>query len=102
MKEIILPDGFKCQMEKDEIFKIITPNGYFIMRGFPNNFWDAIFEYGDNFDNKWNADGEPLTPRTRKDFDFSIRSEIVYFSSAKQKVEIRKRILETYKNWIKE
>jgi len=102
MKEIFLPDGFKFQMEKDEIFKIITPNGYFILKGFPHNFWGNIIEYGDNFGKKWNADGEPLTPDTRRDFDFFIRSKIVYFSSVKQKVEIRKRVLRAYKNMLRE
>jgi hypothetical protein len=57
MKTIFLPDGFKCQMEKDEIFRIITPNEYFILLGFPHDFGDNIIEYGDNYGKKWNEDG---------------------------------------------
>lgn len=44
-------------MEKDEIFRIITPNGYFILQGFPHDFGDNIIEYGDNYGKKWNEDG---------------------------------------------
>lgn len=102
MKELILPYGFKCQMEKDKTFKIITPAGYFILQGFPHKFWDAIIDYGDTQGRKWNADGEPLTQDTPVDNDFYHQREIVYFTSVKQKIEIRKRVLEAYENWVKE
>jgi len=102
MKELILPWGFKCKIEKNKIFTLYSPNGYFKMHGFPHKFWDAIYEYGDNYGKKWNADGEPLTPNTLKDYDFNNLRQIVYFTSVKQKIEIRKRVLEAHENWMKE
>ncbi len=97
MHKIILPNGYSCEMKEGKEFTIYTPTGYFKMIGFPHDFWDSIYEYGDHSGRKWNEDGKPLTENTPEDFDFGIRQTIVGFTSAAQKVEIRKRILEVYK-----
>ncbi len=97
MKELILPYGYKCEIINSNDFIIYSPLGYFKMNRFPHKFWDAIYEYGDNQGHKWNADGEPLTPNTRNDHDFYYLREIVGFTSVKQKLEIRERVLEAIK-----
>lgn len=48
MHKIILPNGFSCEMKEGKDFTIHTPSGYFKMIGFPHDFWDSIYEYGDN------------------------------------------------------
>lgn len=93
MKEIILPFGYKCVIHNSNDFTIYSPYGYFKMDRFPHKFWDAIYEYGDNDGHKWNGDGEPITPDTRVDNDYNHLRRIVGFTSVKQKLVIRERVL---------
>jgi hypothetical protein len=93
MREIILPFGYKCKIINSDDFTIYSPLGYFKMNRFPHKFWDAIYEYGDRQGHKWNAEGEPLTPETQKDYDFNYLRNIVGFTSVRQKLIIRERIL---------
>lgn len=97
MHKIILPYGFSCEIEEGQDFTIYSSAGYFKMIGFPHKFWDSIYEYGDTSGRKWDGDGDSLTENTPRDFDFAILKQVVGFTSAKQKVEIRKRILDAYK-----
>jgi hypothetical protein len=101
MKELILPYGYKCEIINSNDFIIYSPLGYFKMNRFPHKFWDAIYEYGDNQGHKWNADGEPLTKNTEKDVDFNKLNEIVGFSSVKEKLVVRQRVLDEYNRLFK-
>jgi len=96
MEKILLPDGYSCEINEGQDFTIYSPEGYFKMNGFPHRFWDAIYEYGDNSGRKWNGDGEPITENTPEDFDSEILKNIVGFTSVKQKIKIRQRVLEAY------
>ncbi|BDQ01539.1 hypothetical protein [Ignavibacterium sp.] len=99
MHKIILPYGFSCEIEKGQDFTIYSPKGYFKKIGFPHKFWDSIYEYGSNSGRKWDGNGNPLTENTVKDFYFAIIKQVVGFTSVKQKVEIRKRIIDAFKKF---
>lgn len=95
MKEIFLPNGYKCKIEKNQIFTFYNSDGYFIMNGFPHNFLNGLVEYGDNSGRKWNSNGVPLTENTPSDHGYHFLNKL-FFNTVKEKVEIRKRVLEAY------
>ncbi len=94
--KIILPYGYYAEIKPDRDFTIYNSNGYFKMKGFPHRFWDAIYEYGDFENHKWDGEGNPITPNTKKDFNFETLRDIV-FHSVKEKLTVRARVLAIYK-----